>query len=449
LNPGHKPFICAFFLAVSLPFPVAAHLGVKSSSPAKNDTLHSIVSSVQITFTQRIELRYTHVFVVTAAGDTIHGQLAIDSTGVALDVRLAQPLLDGQYAVLWRAAGADGHVVNGNFMFTVVGVTPPPPVPLETAGVPPGHGKLLPEAIRDVNQSASAVLMRWLNYLFALLLTGGAMFQLLAIGRSATAPGEYWTAVSQGARRIAVLAVLGSLILAVPRFATQSSLLNGSDHTWDTALIGPMLRETNWGRGWLLQLLGGAGYLLFVFAATSESTGAWLLAGAATVMVAFGIAFSGHAAGVEQMQIVNIANDAMHLLAVGAWVGTLGYFVLVAVPVAVRTRGYEELARLVRAFSPLALGLAAVAVITGSVSALSHIGPLTDLWTTSYGRMLLLKLLGVAGVAGVGFYNWRRLKPTLGSETATYRLRRSAASEAALALLVLLATAVLVALPTP
>ncbi len=186
-----------------------------------------------------------------------------------------------------------------------------------------------------------------------------------------------------------------------------------------------------------------------ILAKASVDVGAWWLAGAASVMVAFGVSFSGHAAGVEQMQIINVGNDAMHIMAVSAWLGTLFYIVLVAVPTAVRQRAYAELGVLVRAFSPLALGVAAVAVITGSVSALSHIGPLSDLWTSAYGRILLLKLLVVAGVAVSGTYNWRRIKPQLGTEGATSRLQRSAAVETGLALLVLLATAILVAVPTP
>jgi putative copper export protein len=63
--------------------------------------------------------------------------------------------------------------------------------------------------------------------------------------------------------------------------------------------------------------------------------------------------------------------------------------------------------------------------------------------------MLFLKLVGVTGVALSGAYNWRRLKPRLGTEQATGQLHRSAAAETGLALLVLLATAILVALPTP
>ena len=429
-----------------IPVQAAAHLGLESSSPAKGDTLRTSVSTIHLTFTQRIELRFTSVMIVTAAGDTIRGALAaVDTTGRDVELTLPRPLLDGNYVVVWRAAGNDGHAVTGNFDFMVVGLTPPAVMtpPLE-AGVPNG---VPPMETSDVNQQPLAIALRWLNFLVALLLTGGVVVQLLSNGVSKRQPSEYWMSVSQSARKLAIVAAIVSLLLSFPRLALQVKSLSGPGV--ETGMIGALLRETNWGQGWVLQLLGSAGYLLAMFAAAPAAVAAWLLAGAASVMVAFGLAFSGHAAGVEQMQIINIANDALHVVAVSAWIGTLAYVVVIALPIALRQRSHGELGALIRAFSPLALGAAAIAVITGSVSALSHLGPLSDLWTTDYGRMLLLKLVGVMGVAISGAYNWRRLKPRLGTEPATGQLQRSAAAETGLALLVLLATAILVALPTP
>lgn len=71
------------------------------------------------------------------------------------------------------------------------------------------------------------------------------------------------------------------------------------------------------------------------------------------------------------------------------------------------------------------------------------------LWQSRYGRTLLLKLAVLAGVAATGFYNWRRVRPALGDELGTARLRRSSAIELPIGLAVLLVTAVLVATPPP
>ena len=76
-------------------------------------------------------------------------------------------------------------------------------------------------------------------------------------------------------------------------------------------------------------------------------------------------------------------------------------------------------------------------------------GSLGNLWTSNWGRTLLLKLALLAGVASFGAWNWRVMKPALGSADAARRLTRSALSELAIATLLLIVTAVLVATALP
>jgi copper transport protein len=82
------------------------------------------------------------------------------------------------------------------------------------------------------------------------------------------------------------------------------------------------------------------------------------------------------------------------------------------------------------------------------VSAVLHLDALNQLWTTGYGRTLLLKIGTVALVAAVGAWNWRAVRPRL-SATGPGPLRRSAPLELLAAAIVLALTAVLVATPTP
>ncbi|HEU0078994.1 MAG TPA: CopD family protein, partial [Longimicrobiaceae bacterium] len=106
-------------------------------------------------------------------------------------------------------------------------------------------------------------------------------------------------------------------------------------------------------------------------------------------------------------------------------------------------------AALVRAFSPTALAGAGIAAATGVASALFHLGAPAELWSTGYGRALLLKLALLALAALAGFRNWRVLAPGLASDADVPGLRRTVAAEVAAGVLVVLVTAVLVALPTP
>jgi putative copper export protein len=76
-----------------------------------------------------------------------------------------------------------------------------------------------------------------------------------------------------------------------------------------------------------------------------------------------------------------------------------------------------------------------------------HLGDLTMLWSSAYGRVLLLKLGVLAVLGATAAFNWRRVKPRLLDPEGVAILRRSAPLELALAVAVLLVTAVLVATP--
>ena len=78
-----------------------------------------------------------------------------------------------------------------------------------------------------------------------------------------------------------------------------------------------------------------------------------------------------------------------------------------------------------------------------------RLGGLTPLWTSNYGRVLLIKVSLLLGVAATGAYNWLRVKPALGTSESTARLKKSATVELVLGTVVIAATAILVALPAP
>lgn len=146
--------------------------------------------------------------------------------------------------------------------------------------------------------------------------------------------------------------------------------------------------------------------------------------------------------------------NPVHVLAGSLWIGTLFMLMTIAVPTVLRgpQSGNDKaltIADLVNAFSPLALCAVAVLVASGVVTAVRHLKYVAALWTTSYGQTLIVKLCVVAVVLALGAWNWRRVRPSLGTPAATDQIRRSARFELTFAGLVLLITSVLVSLPSP
>ncbi len=138
--------------------------------------------------------------------------------------------------------------------------------------------------------------------------------------------------------------------------------------------------------------------------------------------------------------------NLIHLsLAAGLWIGTL--FVLV---VAGLTTLLGLLLELIDRRGAIEADLVTWILAVGALDGrrrgrfrrdhgVRHLHTLSNLWLTSYGQACwIVKLVFVAGVFALGAWNWRRQRPTLGSEAAAVSLRRSAISELTIAGIVLI-----------
>lgn len=146
--------------------------------------------------------------------------------------------------------------------------------------------------------------------------------------------------------------------------------------------------------------------------------------------------------------------NPVHMFAAGLWIGTLFVLVVAGIGIAFRRdvpgeRRGRVVADMVHAFSPLALGAAALLVVFGVTTAVLHLKYWSAIWTTPYGWAFMVKLCFVATVVALGAWNWRRVAPSLGSEAGAGIIRRSATRELVVAAGVLLVTSILVSLPTP
>src|SRR5690606_29435656 len=128
--------------------------------------------------------------------------------------------------------------------------------------------------------------------------------------------------------------------------------------------------------------------------------GRWL-ALAAFAGIGAALALSAHASQAPQ-RLVWLA-VALHGLAVAFWTGAL--LPLAAV---LRRPGPQAGATLRRFSAAIPLPIA-VLLVAGVVLALVQVTAPADLVTTAYGRLLAAKLLLVAALLAVAFYNRRRL----------------------------------------
>lgn len=180
---------------------------------------------------------------------------------------------------------------------------------------------------------------------------------------------------------------------------------------------------------------------------------------AALAVLALGaIALSGHADSV-QPRAAAVINDWAHLLGAAVWLGGIAVIALTWGPGRRSLTGDARRAALrhvLPTFGPVALRAFVVVVVSGGVSALLELGHPQALWQTSYGRVLIIKVILVALITALSYVHAMRLRPRmLQPERATdhdnveRRHWRIVASEPLVGIGVVAAVAVLVAFPLP
>lgn len=444
-------------LLLSFPATASAHGGLKSSAPARDAVVAKALREVRLEFSEKPELAFTTIRIVGPAGTAVDlGQHSL--TGNTLVVPLGTILSPGRYTVAWKTAGRDGHPVSGEFSFSVApgaagssgaanGAAPEAMAPMEMHH----DSAAMPDGRSFGAESRGYVALRLAQFAALVALLGAFAFYYGVLGmlRRLDPASPVLAGARSGAAGVARFAAWSLLLLGMARLVTQSYAMHGVDQPVFSVML-PMITGTGWGLGWLLQL-AGCGLVIAGLGLARRRKEGWWLATLGAIALAFTPALSGHAASTPRYAFLAVASDATHVIGASGWLGSLLIVVIVGIPAAFRLERDQRdaaVAALVNAFSPTALAFAAITVLTGVFAAWLHVGAITNLWETEYGRTLLLKLGVLSVVALTGAYNWLRVRPALGTPQSTGRLKRSATVELVVASLVLAVTAVLVATPT-
>jgi putative copper export protein/methionine-rich copper-binding protein CopC len=475
-------------LLMLLPAEAAAHQRLLRAEPAADDVATAVPSELRLHFYEPVQLAFTTLSLVGPGGDGVvlgEARVAGDA-GTELVVPIHGALQAGSYTVRWTSASRDGHPVRGEYTFSIAQDAVGLPVARGPGEHGPGEhapgehgpgehgagvtapGQPTPPAAHHVvldplgpsfdADSPAYVAVRWVNYIALMGLIGAVAFSFFVVGylqRRRSLPEHPELAAAARRRAAAVgLGFAGLLaVAAVGRLYAQSLAMHGPDFVLDGERIGMLLRRTVWGWGWLLQaaatVLAGVGLV----AARRGVAAGWAVAGVAALGLAVTPALSGHAAAMTGATgTLAMVVDTVHVLAAGSWLGSLLVLLVAGIPAALHlgpARRGPAVAALVHAFSPGALLFAGLLVATGVTATIIHSSSLSALLGSRYGTLLLIKLGIFALVFGTGAYNILRVRPALGDDSGTRRLRRSAGFELAVGTAVLLVTAVLVATARP
>lgn len=473
---GRARMVALLLVSMLVPAVARAHAHLLRSEPAKDARLATAPTSLRLWFSEAPQLAITRIVLLGPSGDTIAVGAPQKLTQDGLAVAITGSLVPGSYTVQYRTAAADGHPVRGSFAFVVLpssadpasvapsqgtNATTSPVVPAVKPETTPAPGGRRPNEIVGVTPpgerseagSGRWTVTRWVELIALVAVLGALGFRFGVIPRLGGPGAPLARETLDGVRRVALGALLLVFVAMFSRLAAESVALQGPERAYGVDALRALVMQTAWGHGWLVGLAGVAVGALGLALAGRAMPGAWLVALIGGALLCVSPALTGHAVAGDAPGVA-VPTDALHVAGAGVWMGSLLMLALVGLPTAARgespdgSRGARARV-LVTAFSPIALGAAAVVVVTGLVSAWLRLGSFGALWGSDYGRVLLLKLCAVAALVGFGAYNWRVMTPALGDDASLQRIRRSAAAELLIAVVILAITAILIATPLP
>ena len=405
--------------------PASAHLDLVSTSPTDGANLTEPVKKITLMFTVPGEPAGQGIVLLDQAGDQLPAQVSTPDDGKTWVLMPEQDLASGRYGVKWRVAAADTHPKTGSFQFSLTLPTATDSAVDSPSAVPvPTDSDQLDEALAASDTSA-AKFVRWLAVAVALtgtlLAIGGLMFLQLVMAGRRSELGRVATIT----RVSAVLAIVGTLVQVWARSSMRQ------DGDWTAALnptaLGDLLAG---GYGWSIALRLSGAVLVAVgtwlafrpapraaqsrqgdepYLTASLARSPLALLGAALILASF--LFDGHTATTEPRWLVAFS-DLTHVLTAATWMAGI---VMLAVVLSQRKRAQQPLdgTYLAVRFSTVAavsLALAGLAGLALTVQILQH--P-SQLWTTTWGQILIAKVSLVAIVAAIGAYNHYKLIPLL------------------------------------
>jgi copper transport protein len=412
------PFLVAL-AALSAPAAAFAHATLEEPSPGYRQRLESGPPAITLRFDQAVTAFPDSIVVRSEDGKVVSDEAA---SGVGGTVVLApvRTLPRGAYTVRWHVLSSDGHPISGVYTFGVRVAAPPPTEAFGASG---------PTRMEDI--------VRWAYFLSLSLVVGGLGFTLLVLrGVPPALEQRLYELVGLGIVATLEVGIVGFILRAEGALQLPFARLLYADLT-------PIASGTRLGSAFTAMTMGFVLVAIFVYFA-------WLLDRAVLLWPAFvlalafasGLSLSGHQAADRGSSAATELADWIHLSAALLWVGGLVVLAFCVWPLA------RELRRsaFVR-FSRLATLLIAALLGAGIYLSFVRLPALNDLWTTGYGRLLVLKigLVSLALLWGAFHHFIARPVLTEGRPTGwTSRLGRSLVGEASVAMGILLAAAILV-----
>jgi copper transport protein len=343
-------------IAVALiPQAVFAHAVLLQSDPAPDSRLETAPANITLIFSEPVTPAGAGIKVYSPGGLQVAGPAVSSGSVLSATINSSQA---GTYVVSWQISAADTHPSRGAFSF-IVGR--PSANPYSALTSTPAAGTATPLGL------AFQAIAQWVHFAGFALLFGVAGYCVM-------------TGRQEGFGRLTATGVV-LLITAAPLALLGQLASLSFDGDTAVAVLGS-------GFGRILGLRLGAALLAWTLLPARRP---WILVAIGGVVALLDGA-SAHAIpglpGVGQLIV------AVHVMAMGLWVGGLAAFLLAPD----------------KRFRRYAVWMLVVAVATGALLAFAHTRFGVVLITSDYGRVLLVKIVAVGAVLVLAIARRRRIE---------------------------------------
>lgn len=387
-------FAAAAVLGVIWAGPAWAHAELLSVDPSPGSQLAKAPSTIRMTFSEPVQVPAGAIRIL----DNERRETKVTSVRStdAVVVATLPSLGTGGYVVTWRVVSDDSHPIGGAFTFAV-----------GDDAVLPNASELIAEsgASRTVGVALGAA--RAVQFASLLMLVGIVVIARLRWAEGFSVPSLRRVFFAAGA-----LVVVSALAGVGLQGANQRGGAIGDAFR---PLVWRAVVDTRFGKAWLLRAAIAIAFIAVIamarrmgprFVVSPIVNG---LGAAGVIGIGATVIDTGHAASGRWGELAVIA-DAVHLASAAVWTGGLVIILIRARRESLR----DEPARsFIAWFSRLALFSVVLLAISGSFQGLRQSnGSVSDFVASAYGRLLLVKVAIVVGVAAVASQSRRIVRGT-------------------------------------
>lgn len=352
---------------------VGAHAYLESSVPVQESKLDTSPEEVLVRFTEPINTTLSQLTLRDENGQTIPTEQFSESNR---ELILKLPDLDdGIYRVYWQVLALDTHVTDGSFRFSI-GVELPTQIPSETISI----DEYISGDDDHKHSFSVGVFLRISEVLLSVIVASMFFFiNFILRDRAKLIVLE---------RSIYLFAALIFIITGFSQVLERSLQLTNQPLN-DT--IVAILLSTNLGIASMAQPLL---FLLLFLVSLYRNKGRLVIASLVFFALFFSFAWTGH--GAESY--LNLFNHTLHMMAISIWAGGIIGFSIYSFFLKKDLTALKDFHEKLFKFSQIALWSIIITVVSGALLSISYLNELNDLFNSSYGITLLIKLIAFSPV---------------------------------------------------